>query len=732
MSLRQELERRSRDTRFVIALLGGLLFSLTVVYYVILRGRDLPAALLTNQVMLFFLRNVNVLLILVILFVLARNLVKLWLERRRRTLGAKFKTKLIATYVGLSLVPVLLMFFFASELLRGSVERWFSPTVRRVLEQGNGVAQAMNRQIEERNLRAAARAARDLEAVDLRDPAARGRLATLVQEMSTDLGLDFLGVYAESEFVHAVVSTQSGIPDLPEPGRSFLREVVDKGQARRVLVPPGNYGRLLLSGTVGQLVPGRPRTVVVAGTLLDPAIAAQSEQLIQAFQTYRQLEVQKSQFKASYLLMFVTVTLLILLASSWMGLFLARQVMVPIQALAEGTKRVSTGDFEQTVEVVADDEIAVLVADFNRMTQDLRSNRELVEESHREQVATYRRLAEERALVAAVLDNVAAGVVSIARDGHIFTCNQAALSMLKQRQEVVVGSAIATAWSDPEHAKLARLVDGSGEGRVTAELRMVLAGEWKTFEVKITPLRDASGQAAGKVVVLEDLTELIKAQKLAAWTEAARRLAHEIKNPLTPIRLAAERLVAKYDPADASFRDTLEASSAIIVREVDTMQSLVDEFSRYARMPGPQPEAIDFAALAAEVLQLYRDLKPGLELGTAIDPALPPLWADREQLRRVLINLLDNAFEASEPPGRVTIGARPLEAGIEITVADSGRGIPEDSREKLFLPFFSTKGRGTGLGLAIVHRIVADHHGTIRIEDNAPRGTVFAIELPNQ
>jgi two-component system nitrogen regulation sensor histidine kinase NtrY len=472
--------------------------------------------------------------------------------------------------------------------------------------------------------------------------------------------------------------------------------------------------------------------LVVAGSRIDAQLAESTEGLVRDYQTYRQLEAQKDDLRASHLLIFLMVTLLILLASSWVGLYLARRVTVPIQALAEGTRRISGGDLSHRVDVVADDELGVLVGSFNRMTEELESNKVQLERNNDELVSTNQRLAGERALIAAVLENVAAGVVSVSGDGRIFLCNGAALKMLRQREDEVIGRPAGEAWADPERAKLAALVHGEpgDDTRTSREVHLLLGGEWKTFEAKVTEL----GPLDGKVLVLEDLTELIKAQQLAAWNEAARRIAHEIKNPLTPIRLSAERLLMKHRQADPGLGQAIEQGVEIIVREVVNLQGMVDEFSRYARMPRPQPAQVDLARLVGDTLSLYRNLKPGVDVEAAVDTSLGTALLDGEQIRRVLINLLDNAVEATEAPGRVTVTARRNgrngHGTLEIQVADTGRGIPPESREKLFLPYFSTKGRGTGLGLAIVHRIVADHHGTIRVEDNAPGGTLFTVELP--
>jgi len=744
MDFRERLRRHRKDNRLIVGGLAALLAVFTGAFYLVQRSRELPAFLVTNRVLLFVLWYVNVVLILSVLFVLLRNLFKLLIERRHRILGSTFKFKLVATYVGLSLIPVLLLFAIATELLRGSVDRWFNTPLKPVLAQGEAVAQALYERIEQDDLRDAERALAEVRWYDLKRPEERLRLTRRLRELLAELKLDVLAVYEGTDFVHAVINSEAGIPELPEPGRDFLDEAAKKGRAVRREEPPGGRGgRLVLAGVAGAPVPtatagekGAAPLVVVAGTRIAPALAGKGDALIQGFQAFRQLEVQKDDLRASYLLIFLMVTLLILLASSWVGLYLARRVTVPIQALAEGTRRISIGDLGHRVDVDADDELGVLVHSFNRMTEELESNKELLERSNRELQATNQRLGGERALMAAVLENVAAGVVSTDAVGRIFTCNGAALNLLRQREEEVLGRQVAEAWADPERRKLAVLLSGAREGAegaagtATQELHLVLGGEWKTFEAKVTAMRGSDGALLGRVLVLEDTTELIKAQQLAAWRDAARRIAHEIKNPLTPIRLAAERLLQKNRLNDPRLSQAIEEAVDIIVREVTILQEMVDEFSRFARMPRPRPAPVDLARLVGETVNLYQDLKPGVAVAGAVAPHLPGIQLDAEQIKRALINLLDNAVEATDAPGSVTVAAQPIDGHLEIQVSDTGRGIPAESKEKLFLPYFSTKGRGTGLGLAIVHRIVADHHGSVRVEDNRPRGSVFTLELP--
>ncbi len=599
MSLRKRLQRHRKDSRWITGGLALLLLIATGLFYLLERSRELPPTLVTNRVLLFVLWYVNVVLILTVLFVLLRNLFKLLVERHNRILGSKFKTKLVLTYFGLSLIPVLLLFVISTQLFRGSINRWFSTPLEEILTLGSSVAQELSLTVERQNLSDASRVLTEIELLGLTDPAARSALNQRLRELVQERELDYLAVYEGTELLHAALASQGPLADLPEPGRALLREAAANGRARGQ--PPAKTEGTLIVGAVSS---GEKDTeaplIVVAGRVLAPAAAASARRLIEAAQGYKQLEVQRDDLKASYLLIFLMLTLLILLAATWVGLYLARRVTVPIQALADGTRRISMGDLDHRVAASADDELGVLVDSFNRMTAELQASK----------------------------------------------------------------------------------------------------------------------------------AELERAQRLATWREAARRVAHEIRNPLTPIQLAAERLLAKHRRGDPDFGAALEESVEIIGREVKTLEAMVDEFSRYARLPEPQPERIDLAQLFADTLQLYRNVKPGVEVEGRVAPEVGEVFVDPEQIRRVLINLVDNAIEATSAPGQVRVEARRANGRLRIDVADTGPGIPPEARDKLFLPYFSTKGRGTGLGLAIVHRIVTDHHGRITAGDNEPRGTVFTVELP--
>ncbi|MDH3746346.1 MAG: ATP-binding protein [Acidobacteriota bacterium] len=724
--LAERLGRYRKDTRWIVAGLALLLFVLTSIYYFIQRSEELPSYLVTNRVLLFVLWNINLLLILAILFGFFRNLVKLLVERHNRILGSKLKTKLVTTYLLLSLIPVLLLFGYGTQLLHGWIERWFDEAaIKRVAEQGYAVAEGLNRQLAEWNQANALKARQEIESLDLLDPQARPGVAARIEALLSELGVDCLAVYTGTDFVHGVVLPQSGLRRLPEPGNRFLLAALRKGEEERFLNLPGDQGRVILTAAVSPSEDNKTRPVVVVGTLIDPELAAQSEELINAYQGFRQLEVRRPEIETAYRLTFLMVTLVLLLSTSWVGLYLARRVTIPIEAVAEGTRRLAEGDLDYRVEVPADDELGVLVDSFNQMTQQLKHNKE-------DLLGANQRLEDEGALIAAVLENVAAGVVSVDNEGRILVFNRAALRMLSQERPAAVEATIQDAWGSGELAKLATLfVEEPGpSGRLQRTVRLLLGGQWKTFDAKIRAMRDKDGNTSGRVMVLEDLTQLIHAQQRAAWHDAARRVAHEIKNPLTPIKLSAERILKRYQNGDSELGRALEEGVEIISNEVRTMESLVDEFSRFARMQPPRPTETDMTKLVRETLMLYDGIKTGVEIEGRIDSDAATAVLDRAQIKRVLINLLDNAVDATEPPGSVRVSLHKANGRLEIEVADTGPGIPASAREKLFLPHFSTKGRGTGLGLSIVHRIVDEHHGTVTVADNSPHGTVFSIQLP--
>jgi two-component system nitrogen regulation sensor histidine kinase NtrY len=491
---------------------------------------------------------------------------------------------------------------------------------------------------------------------------------------------------------------------------------------------------------VQAMVPIRDADQAVSGAMVvaihvPQRLEARLRNISQAFQEYKQLRLLKNPIKGIYILLFLLMTLIIVFSATWFGLYLARGITEPIQMLAEGTREVAAGNLNYKVEVRADDEIGILVDSFNRMTGDLAASKSKLEETYRDLQAKHGEMEERRRYTETVLEAVATGVVSLDPDGRVTTINGAAERLLGLDAVTVQGRSATRVFRSPEYVEIDALIQRMGrvrEGMLDREVHLRRHGQAVALLASATALRGPDGGYVGMVLAFDDLTELLKAQRLAAWREVAQRIAHEIKNPLTPIQLSAERLRRRLS-SDRSPEEKrlLEEATGTIIQEVDGLRQLVDEFSRFARMPALTPKPTDLARLLEGVVVLYRESHPSLSIRSVFSD-LPPIEVDPDQIKRAVLNLVDNAVEAVGGTGEVVVQTEwlPEAHRARIVVADDGPGIAADDRDRLFVPYFSTKATGMGLGLPIVHQIVSDHGGTIRVEDNTPHGSRFVIELP--
>jgi two-component system nitrogen regulation sensor histidine kinase NtrY len=426
------------------------------------------------------------------------------------------------------------------------------------------------------------------------------------------------------------------------------------------------------------------------------------------------------------------MTLVIVFSVTWFGLYLAKGITVPIQRLAEGTREVAAGNLDYRVTAEADDEVGILVTSFNKMTEDLASSKRQLERAYTDLQAKHAELTERRRYTETVLEAVATGVVSADDAGLVTTVNRAAAEMLGLDPTASVGRPYTEAFAAREYADLVLLIqrmDRLREGSLERELRVPRNGQHLTLLASVTALQGPDGAHLGLVLVFDDLTELLSAQRLAAWREVAQRIAHEIKNPLTPIQLSAQRLRRRLAGRIGDDGGVLEECTGTIIGEVEGLRRLVDEFSRFARMPSLAPKPIDLHRLLDGVVALYGETHPAVTLRGEYAPDLPVLEADGDQLKRAVLNLIDNAVEAGADEVAIATRWNGVDR-VQVVVADNGIGIAHDVRDTLFLPYVSTKTTGMGLGLPIVHQIVTDHGGQIRVDDNAPRGSRFVIDLP--
>ena len=695
------------------------------------------------DVVLYALSATNLTILVALVFVLARNVVKLVVERRKALPFARFRFKLVTVLLGMTFIPAVLVLIIGSELIRNNVDRWFNADLDEVLSSANGIAGDYYAQQQRLVSAQAQRYARALSTVDLvaaNPSAVRDLVAPDVLQERVDL-VEVYRVSSPSEARPPVVPVLDvAAPSMP---RQYSRASADRlaeqaaasGAEARAVQPLSDGGDLIRTAMPIRSSPSGPvRGVVVASEYLTDQFATRARGMTAAYEAYQQLRVLKQPLAGVYLSFFLMLTLMILVGSTWMGLYLAKRITRPVQMLATAADEIGAGRLDHRVKAETSDEFGSLIDAFNRMAGDLAANRRRLERSSVELERKHHDVEGRRRYVETVLDRLATGVVSIDAAGSIRTWNAAA-SRLLGIDARVAGLPASAVFGTRELKPLALTIDEAARNREDMrpqDVSVTLEGREVHLAVMTTPLRRDDGTTDGMVVVFDDVSPLIRAQKAAAWREVARRLAHEIKNPLTPIQLCAERLRRHFTQAPEPTRALVEECTATIVGEVESLKGLVDEFSQFARMPAPRAVPTDLHVLLDDALALYQGLFTEVEFRRQFADGLPKVGVDQEQIRRVVINLVDNAIEAMDRRGAIDLETQHDRANnvVRIVVADNGPGIPAAEREKLFLPYYSTKQRGSGLGLAIVRRIVAEHGGTIAVTDNAPRGTRFAIELP--
>jgi two-component system nitrogen regulation sensor histidine kinase NtrY len=697
MKPRDLILRYRKDPRFIVSVPLVVLAATSLIYYLTQQAKELSPEALSSRLLLFVMVNINLLLFVGILFVLLRGVVKMVLERQRGIIGSRFRTKLVVTYVATSLLPVIVLFVVATDLLRVSIDRWFATPVMTILRNSEAIAQMAQDQAAD----VAGGAAREIAAnPGSRDPERVDAVLAHVREFHQ---IDLAAVYRDGILVKAQANPRAPIQEVGDPSSRFFEDVARKGRAVKIdVVTSGKWIRTA--------VPVRNAPEVAVGGVFIPATMAQMiDQSIIAHKNFQQLHSQRQQLKASQTMLFLAVTLAILFGTLWTSIYASRRITVPLKALAEATTTLAEGNVGHRVDVTATDEIGRLIESFNDMSSQLAQQRQ--------QLTTTSRF------MSTVLESVATGIIAFDDELQLLSINRAAQEMLRLDPppprsplcELLRGDL------EPLAGALQELTSGPGRAR---EVALILAGELRYLELSVARL----GSGSGWVLAIEDSTQLMQAQKLAAWSEAARRIAHEIKNPLTPIQLSAERIMRKFRNGDPDTADAIEQGTRTIVDEVGQLKRMVDEFARFARMPAVHLRHAQLAEILEQAASLYRNVKPGVSIAVQVAPDLE-LLMDPEQIRRAVGNLLKNAVEATDA-GVIQISARRAPHRVIIEVADPGRGVPDADKDKLFLPHFSTKGRGTGLGLAIVHRIVRDHDGQIHVHDNHPKGARFEIELP--
>ena len=730
----KESNRRRRERRIIFITLP-LIVLLTYLESHFLRfGGDIPVA---GNIVILALMNINVILLLFLLYLVTRNVVKLFFERKRNIFGHRLRTRLVIAFIALSLMPTIVLFGLATQFISTSMEYWYSIQVEQSLKKSLEVGKRVYEDAINRGLAVGNRLSDLIRKKDLLSLAGQEPLRTLVQEARRNSQLQSLEVASRQRKIIARDSKEGISPVVLRPQASEVLQRVMRTREAQSHIMSATDGDLVC--TVSPVIDSRDlkkiNGIVLTATLLPRDLLASMAEISQGFDNYQQMKMLKNPIKLSHLTMFSIVTLLIVFSASWFGFYLARTITVPIQELAEGTRRIAGGDLDVHIDQDTDDEIGTLVLSFNQMTLDLQASQRALEATNEELRRSSEEVERRRRYMETVLRHVAAGVVSVNAKGHIQTINQSAESILSVEAEEVLERHYAQFLPGDQVEIVNRFIEAhrlTKQRTLQRQVRSFVGNRLMTLLVTASVLSGDDGQYLGVVVVFDDLTELEKAQRMAAWREVARRIAHEIKNPLTPIQLSAQRLRRKYLQHLAAGGTLFEECTRTIIKQVEELKHLVNEFSNFARMPAANPAPNSLVEIVQEALSLFRDSHPSTRFLFQQQNPLPLLDLDREQMKRVMINLLDNAVAAVNEGGEieVTVSFDEILKIVRLEVADNGAGIPPEDKIRMFEPYFSTKAKGSGLGLAIVSTIIADHHGFVRVRDNHPRGTIIVIELP--
>jgi two-component system nitrogen regulation sensor histidine kinase NtrY len=727
-ALPEATRRKRRREKVLIGLLLLLVVALTSVEIYLVRRGGHP---FTGSLLVFGLLNVNAILFLLLTFLVFRHITKLFVERRAKEFGSRLRTRLVLSFVSLALIPTLFMFFIAWQLISSRLEYQSDKLVKDTLDQTLALGRVFTQGLQDKLQAAGDLGRRELETQEpwwFEDKEALNSRLTAFAKTYQLTGLEIITGQGEKIAASRPVARE-GKPRAPLP--SLKTKQLERGGFHRQTIPGG----VLTSLAVPLKSPDPAEKIYLIASQLFPGSLLQG-----VLETQSQAKkVRYSQrllrpVRVSHYLTLVIVTLLTIMSAIWLAFYMAREITTPIHQLAEGTLKVAGGDYDIQIDQQGKDEIGVLVQSFNKMTNDLQASQAQLAQALSQLRHSLAEQEAQKRYMEILLHNVAAGVIGIDPEGKITNINDSAAQILRVEREEVLGRQGRSLLPPGEHPDLAEFAAAARRSGRTMEKRIHLNYPDKTLYLllKATALKDDSGQDLGLVIVFEDLTELERAQRQAAWREVARSIAHEVKNPLTPIKLAAQRLRRRYQgkiPDDGKFFDEC---TQIISDQVDEIKNLVNEFSRFARLPHLALAPHDLNALVQEALTLYQEVQPRVTLEFQPDPGLPSIRIDQEQMKRVLLNLMDNALASIPDTGVITLSLQgePETAQVKLVVADTGVGIPDREKDRVFEPYFSTKRGGTGLGLAIVHSIVADHQGNIRVEDNVPQGSRFIIELP--
>ncbi len=719
--------RKRRRERILMLVVGCLAIVFTILASQLSSQKELP---ISANILVYGLTSINIILILLLLFLIVRNIFKLFSESRKGVIGSKLRTKLVAAFVGLSLVPTILLFLFAINFLSYSIEFWFNIKIGDALNRSLEVAQVYYTQGEELAKFNARQISVDITKNRLYEAERAEYLNSLLSQRQKSYKVGRVEAYFDFNNEKVAFADAENFSFPPVDLSPKMLEDIYSGKEISTIIPTRTGEAIVgVAPVFSYAVPTEVVGRVSVSYSIPQGFIDKLRSIANASEQYVQIKLLKNPIKFNYIVTLSIVTLIIIFLATWFGLSLAKSITDPIQDLVSATNRITQGDLASRIDIEADDEIGLLVKSFNHMTDDLQKSKTEVEEANIS-------LEERRKYMAAVLRNVSAGVISTDKNGVITTINRAAEAMF----QIDASDFLSRNYQDflpDEHLLLVdtllQEMKENHERILEKQLELMLQDKALTVLMTLTMIEDEEGNYSGNVVVFEDLTEMQKAERAAAWREVARRMAHEIKNPLTPVQLSAQRLQRKYGDKLGEEGSVFKECTQTIIDQVEVLKNLVNEFSRYARMPVTTLAPNDLNGVVSEAVTLFVDAHKDINFEYRPAEGLPKFNLDAEQINRVMINLLDNAVASiNKKTGHIGVIVRYDETHKKVTVAvaDDGAGVPASYKRKVFEPYFSTKKAGTGLGLAIVSSIISDHKGQVSVNDNYPTGTIVSFQLP--
>lgn len=736
MTLKVSREERKKRTREAIIIV------LAVISIIILTKAEINLTQLSadanlgSNIAIFAVINIVILLVILLVYLVSRNVVKLFVESRSNPFAKKLRTKLVLSFVALSLVPTLLLFFAAAGFINNTVHNWFNTQVETSLSESLEVAQTYYKSYAANSLYYSKQISGFIKDQKLLNEANLPQLKKLIHQKQAEYNLGVVEVYS-AQREELVRSSNPTVPkgEFTDPSSDDIK----RGLAGEELTRVNQAGKADL---IRGIVPIRSTWneadvvgVVVVNYYVPYSLVNKMKEITNSYHEFRQLKILKNPIRTGYIITLFLIAMVIVFFAYWMGVYLANSMTKPLQELVDATHAVAGGNLDVRIESFSADEIGLLVQSFNLMTDDLRTKQNALNVSNFELLRSNQEIERRQQYMEIVLRNVAAGVISVDNEGILRTINTSAERLLGLSAANVLGKNFRDVVRE-KHLDIAteaiRDLLQSKQGTVSKQVFLDIGGSRLALQLHLTLLRAGNGDVLGMVAVLDDLTQMMRAQRMAAWREVARRIAHEIKNPLTPIQLSAQRLRKRYLSRFSDDEKVFDECTEMIIKSVDDLKNLVNEFSNFARMPAIQPEPNDLNALIREALTLYQEAHRSVQFNVTLDARMPMLMIDRDQIKRVLINIFENAVAAMAGQGAITVTTLfdDVLKMSTITIADTGPGIPPEDKPRLFEPYFSTKKSGTGLGLAIVSSIVTDHGGFVRIRDNVPHGAIFIVELP--